>query len=329
MAYTVNSAFKQFHNNIKLNKSDSEIALSSRDNLFNNINNFPSNQEDFPKLYTSKHAKFGSFARKTKINPLDDIDLLVCISAEGSLYHEYSPDDVRIISSTTSKSLQKLSDEDILNSRKVIEKFKDSLKDIHHYKNAEINRRQEAVTLSLDSYKWTFDIVPCFFTAPTENNRTYYLIPNGKGHWKFTDPRIDQKRITTINQQNSGKILEIIRIFKHLAKEYNLFKDASYQLEVLILDYYENNPIQDPISVEITRVLLHIRHYVQYPINDPQHIRNNINSLDNDEIVKITTRLDDCYGLMLEAIDNEVKDNPEEAINIWREIMGDKFPKYG
>lgn len=329
MAYTVNSAFKHFHDNIKLNKSDSEIALSSRDNLFYNINKFPSNEEDFPKLYLSKHNKFGSFARKTKINPLDDIDLLVCISAEGSLYHEYSPDDVRIIASTKSESLKKLSDEDILNSKKVIEKFKSSLKDIHHYKNAEINRRQEAVTLSLDSYKWTFDIVPCFFTAPTENNETYYLIPNGKGNWKFTDPRIDQERITAINQQNNGKILKIIRIFKHLAREYNLFKNASYILEVLILDYYENNPIQDQISAEIIKVLLHIKYHVQYLIKDPQHIRNNINSLDNDEIVKIRKRLDECYWLMLDAIDHEVNDDPEEAINIWREIMGDKFPKYG
>ena len=50
VAYTVNSAFKQFHENIKLNKSDSERARSSRDNLFSNIDNFPKEDDRFPLL---------------------------------------------------------------------------------------------------------------------------------------------------------------------------------------------------------------------------------------------------------------------------------------
>ena len=64
VAYTVNPAFKQFHENIKLNKSDSEIARSSRDNLFRNIDNFPKEDDMFPLLYRECHNKFGSFSRK-------------------------------------------------------------------------------------------------------------------------------------------------------------------------------------------------------------------------------------------------------------------------
>ncbi len=329
VAYTVNSAFKQFHENIKLNKSDSERARSSRDNLFTNIDKFPNEDDMFPLLYRECHNKFGSFARKTKISPLDDIDLLVCLHARGSTYYEHSVDKVDIIVPESANSLRELSDDNILNSIKVIEKFKSNLKDLAHYKNAEINRRQEAITLSLQSYDWTFDIVPCFITAPTDNGRTYYLIPNGDGKWKFTDPRIDQERVTRINQENDGNILKVIRMFKHLAKEYGLFKENSYLLEVLILDYYESNPFEYSIGGEMCMVLSHIKSNVNYPIKDPQDIREDINSLEAYEVEKIRNTLDDCFNLMLKAIEYESDGDNEAAINKWREIFGSKFPKYG
>ncbi|MFN2423862.1 MAG: hypothetical protein ABR572_08815, partial [Cryomorphaceae bacterium] len=37
--------------------------------------------DDFPNDYPDKHIKFGSFARNTKIRPLDDIDLMYCLGA--------------------------------------------------------------------------------------------------------------------------------------------------------------------------------------------------------------------------------------------------------
>lgn len=329
VAYTVNSAFKQFHENIKLNKSDSERARSSRDNLFSNIDTFPKEDVMFPLLYRECHNKFGSFARKTKISPLDDIDLLVCLNAQSSKYFKYSVNKVDIIVPESADSLQKLSEDNILNSRKVIEKFKSNLKDLAHYKNAEINRRQEAITLSLQSYDWTFDIVPCFITAPTDNGRTYYLIPNGDGKWKFTDPRIDQERVTRINQENDGNILKVIRMFKHLAKEYDLFKDNSYLLEVLILYYYEQYAFGGSFSVDICKVLLHIKQTIQFSVKDPQDIRTNISNLGADEIEKIRSTLDDCSNLMLKAIEYESNGDNEAAINKWREIFGSKFHKYG
>ena len=65
LAYIVNSAFEQFHENIKLNKYDSEKARSSRDYLFRNIDNFSNDDDMFPLLYHECHNKFGSFAKKS------------------------------------------------------------------------------------------------------------------------------------------------------------------------------------------------------------------------------------------------------------------------
>ena len=84
MSKTVNSAFTKFLNEtVNLNPNKTSIARKSRDNLINNIANFSGNN-DFFTVYSEKNLKFGSFARKTKIRELDDIDLMLCLSAEGT-----------------------------------------------------------------------------------------------------------------------------------------------------------------------------------------------------------------------------------------------------
>ncbi|MGS9273117.1 nucleotidyltransferase, partial [Salmonella enterica subsp. enterica serovar Infantis] len=74
--------------------------------------------------------------------------------------------------------------------------FKNRLKVIALVAQADIRRNQEAVTLLLVSKDWNFDIVPCFISSEDAFGRTYYLIPDGYGHWKFTDPRKDRDRVT-------------------------------------------------------------------------------------------------------------------------------------
>jgi hypothetical protein len=70
-------------------------------------------------------------------------------------------------------------------------KNQSSLRD---YNKAEMHRNQEAVTLQLKSYEWNYDIIPCFYA-----NDDFYLIPDGNGNWKKTDPRIDAQRMTTVD----------------------------------------------------------------------------------------------------------------------------------
>lgn len=86
MAKNVNSAFDEFNKNIvNLNSDRTSIAISSRDWLFKQLNKLDSKEEQsFPFKYEDKHIKFGSFARKTKIRELDDIDIMFCLTADGA-----------------------------------------------------------------------------------------------------------------------------------------------------------------------------------------------------------------------------------------------------
>lgn len=97
MATTVISAFNDFQKNIvNLDSTTSSTARSSRNWLLDQISKFPENNDNFPNLYPEIDIGFGSFARKTKTRPLDDIDLMVGIKADGCTYYERSWDDIEL-----------------------------------------------------------------------------------------------------------------------------------------------------------------------------------------------------------------------------------------
>lgn len=97
-----------------------------------------------------------------------------------------------------------LSENGKLNPRRVINSYVSALGGIDQYKKAEIHRKQEAATHELTSYEWTFDIVPAFYTV-----QNYYLIPDGRGAWKATNPDVDQRRLTNLNASNSNVVNQL------------------------------------------------------------------------------------------------------------------------
>lgn len=216
MATTVNEAFNEFlKDKVNLNADNTSKVRKSRDNLIKNIHKFRE-EDEFFNFYTEKDILFGSFARKTKIRPLDDIDIMICISAEESTYFEYS-DRIELTVEKNVKSQLKCCNTGSrkLNSTKVINKFLSKISKLHDYSKAEMHKCGEALTLQLKSYTWNFDIVPCFHTKEDENGRSYYLIPDGKGNWKKTDPRKDRERVSKVNKKVYGQMLDTIRISKY------------------------------------------------------------------------------------------------------------------
>lgn len=196
MATTVIAAFNEFmKDTVNLEKADTDDARASRDWLIGKISDFE-NDEVFPVSYPGIHIAFGSFARRTKIRPLDDIDLMFGLTGQGATYTILS-DRVTVTSSGEGSRLHRYrhSGADTVCSVRILNAFKNRLQDIAQYAQADIRRNQEAVTLKLVSKDWNFDIVPCFITSEDAYGKTYYLIPDGNGHWKFTDPRIDRDRV--------------------------------------------------------------------------------------------------------------------------------------
>jgi len=332
MATSVIQAFNEFLRDIvNLDPEKTAKGRNSRDWLVGQIKNFEDNDTDFPENYTDKNIFFGSFARNTKKRPLDDIDIMICMNANGCTYSEYLDRIEITVPDTATRFLKYRNDgTSTLNSRKVINKFVEKLADIPQYAKAEIKRNLEAATLKLTSYDWVFDIVPCFFTKEDMFGRTYYIIPDGKGSWKKTDPRIDRDRLTELNTKHNGNILKVIRTIKYWNKRPTMPTMGSYLLENMIAEYYasKQTAASEFVHIELVGVFYDLYSRVYNNVNDPKGIQGNLNLLTIEEKQKISKIAYDDYIIAYNARQLEQDKNIKSSINKWREIFGDDFPKY-
>ncbi|EEC0943213.1 TPA: nucleotidyltransferase [Salmonella enterica] len=332
MALTVTAAFNEFQRNIvNLDNVQTDRAKASRNWLLDRMNSFTSNDNYFPIIYPDIHTGFGSFARHTKIRPLDDIDLMFGLDGDDCVYIE-NLDKITITTREGTHRLKyyKHDGTDLINSRKIINCIISKLNEIPQYDKADIKRNQEAATLKLKSYEWNFDIVPAFITTPDFLGKTYYLIPDGNGHWKKTDPRIDKQKVTDLNVKLSGNMLNVIRVIKYWQKRPTMPSMSSYLLETMLLNYFNSRTeCYKWVDFEIVNVLGYLASAVFYPVYDHKGIQGDINNLSDDDKLKISTR---CYLDKNRAEDGrlyETQNNYRASINKWREVFGDNFPSYG
>ena len=326
MATTVNRAFEEFMRDIvNLDSNKTSTARNSRDNLIDNITDF-SEDDDFFVVYTGMNLKFGSFARRTKIRELDDIDQMICLSGEGDRTYGQEAGKYYITGNDFDKMNGLMIDgTNHLNSTKVINRFISKLSKLDDYSKAEIHKNQEAVTLKLKSYTWNFDIVPCFYTTGD-----FYLIPDGSGNWKKTDPRIDNSRTTEINQKHNGKLLNLIRLVKYWNKRKVTLTIGSYLLECMILNIYENQEEKENwwIDLEFKDVLYALSNAILCDVEDPKGMQGNLNKFDSYDRRKISNALLDAYNKACEAAQYEQQGKQKEAINKWGQVLGGSFPEY-
>lgn len=326
MANTVNQTFDEFNLNIvNLLKSTTDTARSSRDWLIEQLLSFPNSVDNFPKDYPERHIKYGSFARNTKIRPLDDIDLMYCLHGGGAYYSVDTVDTSKYYINTpnANNELKLLSNEyNVLNSIRVVNILVSALRNIPQYSNAETKRNQEAAVLNLTSYAWSYDIVPCFYTV-----HGFYLIPDGTGNWKATNPEIDKSNISQANSNYGGKVYQLVRTLKYWNANFASPKIGSYLFEVLVLNFVKDTGSQNTyIDLNIRDFFNYLYQIIHYDIQDPKGIQGNINGLSPEQRQRISNKAKDCYDIALAAVDYELnKQDQLRAIEQWAKIFGTNF----
>lgn len=334
MATTVTDAFNEFIRDVvNLDSATTRTARTSRDWLYQQIHNFPSAVDDFPRLYSEKDIAFGSFARRTKIRELDDIDLIAAIAADGAYYTEY-PSRLEITvpeTITTSLASYLHVGTRLLNSRRVINAFVSAATSVPQYANAEIKRTGEAATLSLTSYSWTYDIVPAFYTVSDAFGQTYYVIPDGTGHWQKTDPRRDRDAITSLNQRHDGHLLNVIRVAKYWNRRRTAPMVPSYLFETIVVRYFDAklSPASAYVDLELPALFSHISAAIYGAVMDLKGIQGDINTMTFDQRLAVSARASSDAQTANEARRLESEGDHRGSISRWRTVFGDTFPAYG
>lgn len=330
MAVTVRGTFDLFRETkVDLDREETKTARASRDFLFSQLSGLKSKVSGFPPL-SGEFISYGSFARRTKIRPLDDIDFLALMDGSGtspsrSPGEEYSywlqivergaplsafPDGHGYVSSTS-----------------ILNKIKSSLMYISQYGQAEIKRNMQAVTLNLKSYPWTFDIVPAVPVASWGGQVEYYLIPNGRGDWMRTDPRIDAANITQANVAHSGRFLPLMRLLKYWNNRTHKPRLASYYFETLGLKIFGG------YSPEITSIQQGLQFFMQHgPARlrencpDPKGLGPNLDAgIPWETVQKVSTAMGQAADAAERARLYEVMGDHRNAVACWRTVFGPGF----
>ncbi|BAY28161.1 hypothetical protein NIES2100_79900 (plasmid) [Calothrix sp. NIES-2100] len=333
MPYTVWGAFDKFRKDtVDLDADITKKARTSRDYLFDQLNILARNHSGFPRL-AGDYLSFGSFARKAKIQPLDDIDTLIILKGQGTREVQ-SPSSSFIHWLEVTDRLSPLfifaNEYGYVNSTKVLNRIKIYLSSVSNYKQAEIKKTMQAVTLNLKSYPWVFDIVPAVPVVNGSGKIVYYLIPDGLGNWIRTDPRIDSKNITDVSVKHPNKFLPTIRLLKYWNFRTHKPRLSSYYFETLVIKVFQNSAQINDFPQAIKYFFDNCPYYLRTSCPDPKGLGPNLDaSVDSSTKEKVAKAMSEAstwagYALMYEA-----QSKHDEAIYWWQRVFGSQFPSYG
>ena len=339
MPRTIQAALSEFRaSHVDLRPGEVERARSSRDFLRQRLPQV-ANAAQSVMRFTGESIPYGSFARKTKIAPLDDVDLMFTVDLgsvsisknwlkQGGATAMASPTGHNFGGTFHRAPDRRIMRPDgSINSTTVLNAIKLHLSAIPQYSSAEIRRNGVAVVLNLNSYPWSFDIVPALElrNALTSSTRTF-VIPDGLGGWQYTDPRLDAARTTQQNQQAGGHLLGTIRLLKFWNR-LNGNRIQSYHLEAMLAQASSLYWPTDPLEVLQNR-LSHLASAILWQCPDPKGIGGNLDGYLDTPVRQTVGRLAlEAANHVSGARQAAAHGNHRLASQQMRQVFGPSFPE--
>lgn len=332
MAMSVSGAFTEFRRDfVDLDPGDTATARSSRNYLQSQIVALPGKDSSFPRL-TGDFVASGSFARRTKIRPLDDIDFFAVMHAEGATEVQQSSDPRTywLKPGANTQPLSLLTDDcGYISSTRVMNKFKSGLADVANYAKAEIKRDGEALRLKLTSYDWNFDIVPALAVNNAEGNVSHYLMPNGRGDWMRSDPRKDSSDTSAANQKHNGYLLPLIRLVKYWNARPICPRLQSYYIETLCLKVFENKSALTSLTEGVRIFFQDAPTWLWLACPDPKGFGPNLDeNVDASTKLKVSDSMNTAAANAVAALRYQQEGKVRDALVSWKAVFGPNFPQY-
>jgi len=214
----------------------------------------------------------GSYARGTKLHPLDDIDVMIVLDGAGLIpvglnATHYVRGNSEGINSPVHNHLGL---DNLLNSHSVLEAFQKALAQSHS--DSTIKKNGQAINVKLKSYNLGIDIVPCFHIKPFDaTQKDFYYIPIGNGNpgWLKTNPQIDEAISKMLHEKHNKKLKSVIKLLKYWNREKNADRIRSYHLETIAWYVFHNHTSSiTSISEGIRYFFNNARPYLENQLNE-------------------------------------------------------------
>lgn len=312
----------------EINLSQSQVSQGSTSHNFIRglLANRSQKDSKFPWLLDGDFLS-GSYARGTKLYPLDDIDIMIVMDGQGLF-----PTDKGVQLTTHfvlgnaenkhSPIHQHIVGGGHLDSRVILELFRSAL--LETYPDSKVSRNGQAINVHLSSYGLGLDVVPCFHIKSNNEAvaRDMYYIPRGSNDpaWLKTNPKIDEEISTFLHEKHNKKLKSVIKLLKYWNREKNADRIRSYHLESIAWWTFHHH----------TSAITNLTDGVRYFFANARPFL--------EAVCKDTTGLGDPVDTYMSVVDRNLSlaafDRAQEAIklrglpipmNNWKVVFGDKI----
>ena len=234
---TENSALDSFrHAKVDLTDDEMKLGRGLRDLVISGCEGI-SGTEGFPLLLKGESFLAGSLGRQTQAQALDDVDLYLVMNSGGQNFHE--SDGIWVLEGQTPGPLS--NDLSLrwlgwVSADLVLARVAEGLARVplvtEYNLPVGVNNKRQSAYITYGNIN--IDISPVVW-ARFDNRIDRYYMPQGHGSyaWKRTNPKEDQRRLSTQNQQQDGLLLPTIRMLKWWNDEKNGGRLKGILLETL------------------------------------------------------------------------------------------------
>lgn len=289
MPRTIEDGFNDFHDKLKLVKTESEAVKSHRASIEACLkSNFGMN----------RFFRTGSIGNGTNVANYSDTDYFAGIPTEN----------LKENSLTTLRQV-----------KEALEKKFSTTDDIHI--------SSPAVVVPFGTAKSeTTEIIPVDYVK-TENKVNIYDIPDGDGGWMKSSPKAQNDYVTKINSNLSFKVKPLIRFIKAW-KFYNNVPILSFYLEMRVAKYASGEK-SIYYSIDIKNIFYHLININLASMNNPAGIAGSIIPCKSEVAKKeALSKLNTAYSRACKAREAEKNENISDAFYWWNLLFNDKFPSY-
>ncbi len=211
---------------INIPQGTRSTASDSQNHLREFLRSEGNRDAGFPRILSDADADFlgGSFARHTKIWPLDDIDIYFPLDGANLFYmNEGNRLPYTLLSDGPRLGnpllLLRWVSGIYVSSAKLIQGFAEVLK--RHNPKTEVRAGGQSISMRMthgetkDTDGLGYDIVPCFSLRSDNSRERFYLMPDGRNGWIRTNPKLDAD-IADILQGYNGKLYrKLVKLIKY------------------------------------------------------------------------------------------------------------------
>lgn len=288
---TVSEAFQTFKSELELPDQKQKLAASAQQELRSRIANH---------LYVPDSVLVGSYSRHTKIDPLNDIDILLIRNSQR-------------VGLTTDGSG--------LSPAHALSEVVTAVRQAYP-RTATIETQSRSVNVQLPDLSFGFDIVPAWLRYPDG-----YWIPDTQfGGWIPTNPDAHARLMTDANVHCDGKLKPLIKMVKHWSRN-NFDLIRSFHLELICAHIFSREKLTS-FSFGVATFLVHAQKYVGREFLDPAYRSSRVDKvLSQHEETKIRQRMHHDAENSLDALKLEGAGRQVEAIEKWKYIFMSGFPR--